>query len=86
MAPDLPNTKRDPKTLQFVPKTKGDKPKILDLMDKANILGMVTYENDILLIYEGQYLSTWLLVVLTRFQTLVASWTTSASPPVLVIT
>jgi len=61
VAPDLPNTKRDPKTLQFVPKTKGDKPKILDLMDKAIILGMVTYENDILLIYEGQHLSYLLL-------------------------
>jgi hypothetical protein len=67
VAPDLPNTKRDPKTLQFVPTTKGDKPKILDLMEKALILGMVTCENDILLIYEGQLLSTCLLVVLTRF-------------------
>ena len=58
MAPDLPNTKRDPKTLQFVLKTKGDTPKILDLMGNANILGMVTYDTDILLIYEGQHLST----------------------------
>ncbi|KAI0001432.1 CNH domain-containing protein [Russula compacta] len=50
--PDLPNSKRDAKTLQVVPKEKGDTPKILELVGKGNILGMVTYDNDILLIYE----------------------------------
>jgi len=56
MVPDLPNTKRDEKTLKVVPefKVKGDMPKILDLMGKTNILGMVLYERekDILLVYE----------------------------------
>ena len=73
MAPDLPNTKRDPKTQQLVLKTKGDTPKILDMISNANILGMVTYDNDILLIYEGQHLSTCYFVVLTRSQILAVS-------------
>jgi len=48
--PDIPNSKRDKKWWQR--KDKGDPPKVLDLMDKANILGLVTYQNDILLVYE----------------------------------
>ena len=59
--PDLPNSKRDKKWWQR--KDKGDPPKILDLIDKANILGLVTYQNDILLVYEGQHLSTCMSVV-----------------------
>lgn len=55
--PDLPNSRRDKKTLRFVPKAKGNAPKILELIGKADILGIVTYDNDILLIYEGQHLS-----------------------------
>jgi hypothetical protein len=46
-----------------VPKTKGDTPKILKLMGKADILGMVTYDNDILLVYEGQHLSICVIVI-----------------------
>jgi hypothetical protein len=38
-------------------------PKILDPKDNANILGVVTYLNDILLVYEGQHLSTYMFVV-----------------------
>jgi hypothetical protein len=33
-------------------------PRILELVGKANILGMVTYEDDILLVYNGQHLSS----------------------------
>lgn len=55
--PDFPNSRRDRKTLRFVPKAKGNAPKILELIGKADILGIVTYDNDILLIYEGQHLS-----------------------------
>jgi hypothetical protein len=54
--PDLPNSRRDKKTLRFVPKAKGNAPKILELIGKTDILGIVTYDNDILLIYEGQHL------------------------------
>jgi len=61
--PDLPNSRRDKKTLRLVPKAKGDTPKILELMGKADILGMVTYDNDILLVYEGQHLSICVIVI-----------------------
>ena len=61
--PDLPNSRRDKKTLRFVPKAKGDATKILELMSKADILGMVTYDNDILLIYEGQHFPVCVIVV-----------------------
>jgi hypothetical protein len=54
VAPDLPNSKRDPKTLRFAPRDKNDTRKIFDLMDKGSVLGIVTYQNDILLVYEGQ--------------------------------
>jgi CNH domain len=56
--PDFPNSKRDAKSLQFVHKNKGATPKIFELAGNANILGMVTCENDndILLVYDGVYL------------------------------
>jgi hypothetical protein len=59
--PDLPYSKRAKKFWQR--KDKGERPKILDLIDKADILGLVTYQNDILLVYEGQHLSTCTFVV-----------------------
>jgi hypothetical protein len=49
--PNLPNSKSDPETLQL--ERKGDAPKIFDLVGRANILGMVVHEKDILLIYDG---------------------------------
>lgn len=83
--PDLPNSKRDAKTLKVVPKKKGDTPKILELVGKGDILGMVTYDNDILLVYEGG-LSLHLYVRrLTLSQTSGVSWTKAASPLVQVI-
>jgi len=53
--PDFPNSKRDTKSLKFVPKGKGAPPKILELAGNANVLGMVTCENhnDILLVYDA---------------------------------
>ncbi|KAH9960834.1 CNH domain-containing protein [Russula dissimulans] len=53
--PDFPNSKRDAKSLQFVHKNKGATPKIFELAGNANILGMVTCENDndILLVYDA---------------------------------
>ena len=82
--PDIPNPNRDKKWWQR--KDKGDTPKVLDLMDKANILGLVTYQNDILLVYEGQHLSTWHVRRLTLCQTLAVSWTTLGNPRVQAIT
>jgi hypothetical protein len=35
-------------------KPKDDAPKVVQLVAKANVLGMVTYENDLLLVYNGQ--------------------------------
>lgn len=63
MIPDLPNSRRDKKTFRFVPKAKGGTTKVLELMGKADILGMVTYDNDIFLIYEGQHLSVCVIAI-----------------------
>jgi len=40
-------------------KEKNDKPKVVELVDKANVLGMVTYEKDqdFLLVYDSQHFS-----------------------------
>jgi hypothetical protein len=42
---------------------RSDVPKILQLLDKASILGMVTYQNDILLVYDGQDLSPRVFII-----------------------
>jgi hypothetical protein len=62
VVPNLPNSKRDPETLQLAPKGKGDTPKIFGLVGRANILGMVAHEKDILLIYDGQDFPTYTFV------------------------
>ena len=51
---------------------KKDKPKVDELVDKASILGMATYEKDflhkeIILVYNGQPHSVCMFVVLTLF-------------------
>jgi len=61
--PNLPYPEPGKKFWPFSRKNKGDTPKILDLKDKANILGVVPYLNDILLVYEGQHLSICMFVV-----------------------
>ena len=53
-------------------KKKADKTKVDELVDKASILGMTTYEKDrlhkeIILVYNGQQQSVCMLVVLTLF-------------------
>jgi hypothetical protein len=46
-------------------KRKNDKPKIVELVGKASVLGMVTYErdHDFLLVYDSQHFSACMFVV-----------------------
>jgi hypothetical protein len=50
-------------------KGKNDKPKVVELVGKASVLGMVTYErdHDFLLVYDGQHFSTLYARRLTFF-------------------
>jgi hypothetical protein len=38
-------------------KGKGDTPKVVELVETANVLGMVTYQDDLLLVYESEHFS-----------------------------
>ncbi len=42
---------------------KSDTPKILELVGKASILGVVTHRDNMLVVYNGQHLSACMLVV-----------------------
>jgi hypothetical protein len=80
VVPKLSNSEHDPNAFQrLLTRTKAllrigksDTPKILELVGKASILGAVTRQNDILVIYNGQQI---LRSYIVRHLTLVSrSW------------
>lgn len=72
VVPKLSNSEHDPNAFQrLLTRTKvllrigkSDTPKILELVGKASILGAVTRQNDILVIYDGQQFSVCMLFVI----------------------